>query len=93
MLMLSNDSLASTRNKLAATNLAYSRLVTDLLLTDNSRVLAVHVELSAMGVVLAVSLHVLDKLSDTKEVVHLLERQTLGLGNEEPDKDEHGEAE
>ena len=46
-----------------------------------------------MDVVLAVRLHVLDKLGDTEEVVHLLERQTLGLGNEEPDEDEHGEAE
>lgn len=29
----------------------------------------------------------------SKELVHLLETETLGLGNEEPDKDTHDRAE
>lgn len=32
-------------------------------------------------------------VDSTEELVHLLEGDTLGLGNEEPDKDEHGEGE
>ena len=63
--------------------------MTDLLLPDHSRILSVHV----ISVVLTVRLHVLDQLGDTEEVVHLLERQALGLGDKEPDEDEHGEAE
>lgn len=63
------------------------------LLTDSS--LAIEIELggSAVAVCLAVSLNVLDELSDTEQVVHLLERKTLGLGDEEPHEEEHGEAE
>lgn len=63
------------------------------LLTDN--VLAIKIEISGSGVgmVLTVSLDVFNHLGETEEVVHLLERQTLGLGNEEPDKEEHGETE
>lgn len=30
---------------------------------------------------------------DAKELVHVLERSALGLGDEEPDEDEHGEGE
>jgi hypothetical protein len=57
--------------------------------------LAVDVELggSAVGMVLAVGLEVLDHLGQTEEVVHLFERETLGLGDEEPDEDEHEETE
>lgn len=32
-------------------------------------------------------------ISDTKQLIHVLERDALGLGHEEPDKDEHAEAE
>ena len=61
------------------------------LLTND--VLAIDADLSDGAVVLTVSLDVLDELGDTEQVVHLLERQTLGLRNEEPNKDEHGETE
>lgn len=47
----------------------------------------------AMHAALAISLDVLDKLRDAKQIVHLLERQSLSLWNEEPHEDEHGETE
>lgn len=63
--------------------------MTDLLLPNHGRILGIHV----ISVVLAIRLHVLNQLGDAEEVVHLLERQALGLRNEEPHEDEHGEAE
>jgi len=47
----------------------------------------------AVDIALTISLHILNKLRDPEKVVHLLKRQALGLGNKEPDKDKHGEAE
>ena len=46
-----------------------------------------------VSVLFAVELDLLDKLRNTEEVVHLLEGETLGLGNKEPDEEEHAEAE
>lgn len=42
---------------------------------------------------LPIVLQLLDQLSNTEQVIHLLERNTLGLRNEEPNEEEHGEAE
>jgi len=55
--------------------------------------LSVHAHLCRDSMSLTVLLNLLDKLRYTKEVVHFLERQTLRLGDEEPDEEEHGEAE
>ena len=70
-------------------------LVGNLLALLTVGCLALHVELGggAMAVVLTVRFDVLDELSDTEDVVHLLERETLGLRDEEPDEEEHGKAE
>lgn len=42
---------------------------------------------------LPIILQLLDQLSDTEQVIHLLERNTLCLRDEEPNEEEHGEAE
>jgi hypothetical protein len=70
-------------------------LVHDLPALLSCSVLAIHVELGDVGVsvILAVGLDVLHHLGQAKQVVHSLQRQTLGLRNKEPDEDEHGEAE
>jgi hypothetical protein len=56
-------------------------------------ILTIHIELCGVSMVLAVGLDILDHLSQAKQIVHAFKRQTLCLGNEEPDEDEHGEAE
>ena len=61
----------------------------DLLFVDNASAL-VH---RTVDVALTIRFHVLDELRNAKEVVHLFERETLGFWDEEPYKDEHGEAE
>ena len=63
------------------------------LLTDS--ILTIHIKLGggALRMAFTVSLDILNKLSDTEEVVHLLKRQALGLRDEEPDEEEHGETE
>lgn len=50
--------------------------------------------ITAVGVV-GVVLHkvLLRGVDHAKEPIHGLERDALGLGNEEPDEEEHGEAE
>jgi hypothetical protein len=55
--------------------------------------LAVKTDLVDGSAALTVGLDILDELSNTEEVVHLLKGQTLGLGNKEPDEEEHGETE
>lgn len=79
------------RQQISQCNILVSNLLA--LLTDLR--LALHINLggSSRAVTLPVGLDVLDELGDTEEVIHLLERQTLGLGNEEPDEGEHEEAE
>lgn len=61
------------------------------LLTND--LLAIKANLVDGSATLAIGLDVLDELGDTEQVIHLLKGQTLGLGNEEPDKEEHGETE
>jgi hypothetical protein len=58
-----------------------------------AHLLPIHTDLSRGSVSLTILLDMLDKLRHAEQVVHLLERQALGLGDEEPDEEEHGEAE
>lgn len=46
-----------------------------------------------MAMRLTICLHVLDKLGNTEDIVHFLKRQAFCLGDEEPDEEEHAEAE
>jgi hypothetical protein len=67
--------------------------VDNLLALLSGGILAIHIELSSMSMVLAVRLNVFDHLGHAEQVVHAFERHALGLGDEEPNEEEHGEAE
>jgi len=61
------------------------------LLTND--LLAIKTDLVDGSAALAIGLDVLDELGDAEQIIHLLEGQTFGLGNEEPDEEKHGETE
>ena len=69
------------------------RVGCNLLALLTNDLLAVETDFVDGGTALTVSLDVLDELGNTEEVIHLLKRQTLGLRDEEPDEEEHGETE
>lgn len=72
----------------------HDTLARDLRALLTNSLLLIKIDLGGRAsMALAVGLEVLDHLSHAEEVIHLLERQSLGLGYKEPDEEEHGKTE